>query len=386
MYNLLSNALKYTPDGGSVKVTLAADQQLRISVADTGCGVSDADKSRIFQRFYQVRTDDAKAGSGIGLHIVSEYVRMHGGTITVTDNEPQGAVFTLVIDRQENVQEGVQEDVQRQPDADALAAPVKADDVKQCILVVDDNNDLRTFIVDSLRTAYAGKNYEILEAPDGVEALECLKANEVTLIVTDIMMPRMDGMELTRRVKTDIQLSHIPVIMLTAKQTDRDIVSGLKLGADDYLTKPFNMEHLLLRIDKFIEWQQQSHEMFRKKVEVNPSEITITPLDEQFVQKALTLVEEHMADSDYSVEQLSSDLSMSRANLYKKMMNITGQSPHDFMRSIRLKRACQLLERSQMQVSEIAYAVGYSSPKRFSENFKAEYGVTPSEYMKRSAQ
>ena len=187
-------------------------------------------------------------------------------------------------------------------------------------------------------------------------------------------------MELTRRVKTDIQLSHIPVIMLTAKQTDRDIVSGLKLGADDYLTKPFNMEHLLLRIDKFIEWQQQSHEMFRKKVEVNPSEITITPLDEQFVQKALTLVEEHMADSDYSVEQLSSDLSMSRANLYKKMMNITGQSPHDFMRSIRLKRACQLLERSQMQVSEIAYAVGYSSPKRFSENFKAEYGVTPSEY------
>jgi len=219
-----------------------------------------------------------------------------------------------------------------------------------------------------------------------VEALECLKANEVTLIVTDIMMPRMDGMELTRRVKTDIQLSHIPVIMLTAKQTDRDIVSGLKLGADDYLTKPFNMEHLLLRIDKFIEWQQQSHEMFRKKVEVNPSEITITPLDEQFVQKALTLVEEHMADSDYSVEQLSSDLSMSRANLYKKMMNITGQSPHDFMRSIRLKRACQLLERSQMQVSEIAYAVGYSSPKRFSENFKAEYGVTPSEYMRRSAQ
>ena len=219
-----------------------------------------------------------------------------------------------------------------------------------------------------------------------MEALECLKANEVTLIVTDIMMPRMDGMELTRRVKTDIQLSHIPVIMLTAKQTDRDIVSGLKLGADDYLTKPFNMEHLLLRIDKFIEWQQQSHEMFRKKVEVNPSEITITPLDEQFVQKALTLVEEHMADSDYSVEQLSSDLSMSRANLYKKMMNITGQSPHDFMRSIRLKRACQLLERSQMQVSEIAYAVGYSSPKRFSENFKAEYGVTPSEYMKRAAQ
>lgn len=386
MYNLLSNALKYTPDGGSVKVTLAADQQLRISVADTGCGVSDADKSRIFQRFYQVRTDDAKAGSGIGLHIVSEYVRMHGGTITVTDNEPQGAVFTLVIDRQENVQEGGQEDVQRQPDADALAAPVKADDVKQCILVVDDNNDLRTYIADSLRTAYAGKNYEILEAPDGVEALECLKANEVTLIVTDIMMPRMDGMELTRRVKTDIQLSHIPVIMLTAKQTDRDIVSGLKLGADDYLTKPFNMEHLLLRIDKFIEWQQQSHEMFRKKVEVNPSEITITPLDEQFVQKALTLVEEHMADSDYSVEQLSSDLSMSRANLYKKMMNITGQSPHDFMRSIRLKRACQLLERSQMQVSEIAYAVGYSSPKRFSENFKAEYGVTPSEYMKRAAQ
>lgn len=399
MYNLLSNALKFTPDSGSVKVSLEASPQLRISVSDTGCGISDADKTRIFQRFYQVRTDDPKAGSGIGLHIVSEYVRMHGGTITVTDNQPQGTVFTIEIENSpsQNIlvkdengnQNEIQDQTKNEDENDngndkTSSLTSRPSSSHTTILVVDDNTDLRHYIVSSLCAAYGEKGYEIIEASDGVEALECMKDKDVTLIVTDIMMPRMDGMELTHRVKTNIQMSHIPVIMLTAKQTDRDIVSGLKQGADDYLTKPFSMEHLLLRIDKFIEWQQQSHEMFRKKMEVNPSDITITPLDEQFVQKALSLVEEHMADSDYSVEQLSSDLHMSRANLYKKMMSITGQSPHDFMRSIRLKRACQLLERSQLQVSEIAYAVGYSSPKRFSENFKAEYGMTPSEYMKKS--
>ena len=382
MYNLLSNALKFTDDGGRVSVRLREDSAtgLAISVADTGCGIADEDKERIFQRFYQVRNDDAKAGSGIGLHIVSEYVRMHGGNITVGDNEPQGAVFSVQIppsmledDRQEIATPLVET---------ANSETLGRTDNPVTILVVDDNHDLRTFIADSLHTAYKEKGYTIMQAADGQEALDLLKNNDVTLVVTDIMMPRVDGMELTRCIKTDISTSHIPVIMLTAKQTDQDIVGGLKIGADDYLTKPFNIEHLILRIDKFIEWTRTSHETFQRKIEVKPSEITITSLDEEFISKAISLVEDHMADSDYSVEQLSSDLNMSRANLYKKMMSIVGNGPHEFMRTIRLKRAHQLLERSQKQVAEVAYAVGYSSPKRFSENFKAEYGMTPSEFVR----
>ncbi|MBQ3805787.1 MAG: response regulator [Prevotella sp.] len=392
MYNLLSNAFKFTPDGENITVSLknaqpsASDSRLVISVADTGCGISDDDKERIFQRFYQVRTDDPKAGSGIGLHIVNEYARMHGGAVAVTDNQPQGSVFTVTLPQSEAT--AVSEETAAVSKEDSVAAPPHTDMTGDeatsatTILVVDDNRDLRTYIADSLRQAYKGKGYSIITAADGQEALEQLGSNDVTLVVTDIMMPRIDGMELTRRIKTNIRWSHIPVIMLTAKQTDHDIIGGLKLGADDYITKPFNIEHLQLRIDKFMEWTRQSHEAFHRKIEVNPSEITITSLDEEFVERAVKLVESHMADSDYSVENFSSDLNMSRANLYKKMMSIVGMGPHDFMRSIRLKRAHQLLERSQKQVSEIAYAVGYSSPKRFSENFKAEYGMTPTEFVK----
>ncbi len=402
IYNLLSNAFKFTPDGGNIRVTLTSEgSTLQIAVADTGCGIRDEDKERIFQRFYQVRNDDPKAGSGIGLHIVNEYVRMHGGTVSVSDNLPQGTVFTVELkeaektdnqgnagiskfsdnsekseftDNSENSDNSDYSDNSDSSDASTITPPT--------ILVVDDNHDLRTYIADSLQQTYAKDSYVILTASDGQEALDILGKNDVTLVVTDIMMPRIDGMELCRRIKTNIAWSHIPVIMLTAKQTDQDIIGGLKLGADDYITKPFNIEHLRLRIDKFIEWQRQSHEAFRKKIEVKPSDITITSLDEEFVNHAVSLVEQHMADSDYSVEQLSSDLYMSRANLYKKLMSITGISPHDFMRTIRLKRARQLLEQSQKQVSEIAYSVGYSSPKRFSENFKAEYGMTPSEFVK----
>lgn len=390
MYNLLSNAFKYTPDGGSIVVKLTHDSSLRVSVADTGCGISDEDKQHIFQRFYQVRGDDPKAGSGIGLHIVNEYVNMMGGSVSVTDNQPQGSVFTVLLNEVEAASPVASSDVgavvenrmMTSESNDVTDEVETANRLSTTILVVDDNHDLSSFIADSLRSAYADRKYEILTAADGEEALDILHKQDVTLVVTDIMMPKVDGMELCRRIKTNLEWSHIPVIMLTAKSTDASVVEGLKLGADDYITKPFNIEHLRLRIDKFIEWATTNHENFHRKIEIEPSEITITSLDEEFIKKAISIVEEHMADSDFSVEALGRELCMSRANLYKKMMSIVGVGPHEFMRSIRLKRAHQLLERSQKQISEIAYEVGFSSPKRFSENFKAEYGMTPSEFVK----
>lgn len=384
MYNLLSNAFKFTPDGGSITVSLDNDgNQVTLSVADTGIGISDTDKQNIFQRFYQVRTDDPKAGSGIGLHIVSEYVRMHNGDITVTDNTPRGTIFTITIPipHAKVPNATTVPDAATIPDAFASAPSshpqTAAPEEPFTVLIVDDNHDMCNFIADSLRDTY-----DVLLAADGEEALQQLAQHDVTLVVSDIMMPRIDGLELCHRIKTDIRWSHIPVILLTAKSADTSLIQGLQQGADDYITKPFNIQHLRLRIQKFIEWTRQSHHTFQQRIEVEPSEITITPLDQQFVSDAIAIVEANLTDSDFNVDAMGRQLGMSRTTLYKKLNSITGKGPHEFIRTIRLKRAYRLLEKSQMQISEIAYATGYSSPKRFSENFKAEYGVTPSEFAK----
>jgi AraC-like DNA-binding protein len=197
------------------------------------------------------------------------------------------------------------------------------------------------------------------------------------------MMPVMNGTELCNRIKTDIHLSHIPVILLTARTAEEYKIEGFELGADDYLTKPFNFNLLKLRIRKFLEWRDKCHLSFSQKMDVSPSEITITSLDEQLIEKAIKVVEEYIEDPEFSVEELSSAVGLSRSHLYKKLMHITGKGPLDFIKTIRLKRGRQLLEKSQLQIAEIAYSVGYSSPKRFTINFKNEFGISPSEYLRK---
>lgn len=384
LYNLLSNAFKFTPDEGCISVSLAqkADRVV-ISVADSGQGISDTDKQAIFQRFYQVRTDDPKAGSGIGLHIVKEYVCLHGGEVSVRDNVPAGSIFEVALPLHNEQKAATAGSEKSTATASSIAGSTAITEEKQdktqtfTLLVVDDNPDMCRFVADSFRD-----RYEVITACDGEDALQKLQGCDVSLVVSDVMMPKIDGMELCRRIKTDLRWSHIPVILLTAKSAEQSMIEGLQLGADDYITKPFNIEHLALRIQKFIEWTQQSHATFQQKVEIEPSEITITPLDEEFVKDAVRVVENHMADSDFSVEAFGKEVGMSRAHLYKKLMVITGKGPHEFIRTIRMKRAYQLLEKSQKQISEVAYEVGYNSPKRFSENFKQEYGMTPSEFLK----
>ena len=224
----------------------------------------------------------------------------------------------------------------------------------------------------------------MLTASDGEAALGVLRRETVSLVVSDVMMPVMDGLELCRRIKSDLQLSHIPVILLTAKTAEGSVMEGYEAGADDYLVKPFNVDMLKLRINKFIELAKMSHRRFRQKVDVAPDEITSTPLDEQFLKRAIEIVERHISDSDFSVEALGQELAMNRVALWKKLQAITGKGPADFIRSIRVKRGLRLLDAGEMNVSEIAYAVGYNTVKRFTENFKAEFGMTPSEYKKRN--
>ena len=379
IYNLFSNALKFTPAGGCVSLLFRAEtDSVIIAVADTGKGISDKDKPNIFKRFYQSPSNDSsQTGSGIGLHIASDYVRLHHGTISVSDNQPVGCIFTVTIPARAA-------DMPNGSPADKLELTETCDeapaDVLKTILVVDDNQDMLSFVSSCMK-----ESFHVFTASDGAAALEILQREQVNLIISDVMMPGMDGFELCRRVKSDITLSHIPIILLTARTTDVSRIEGLQLGADDYLTKPFNVEVLRLRVNKFIDWEQNNHQMFRQKMNIEPSEITITPLDEQFIKKAIELVEKNIGDSDFSVETMAAEVGMARTTLYKKLMAITGQGPAEFIRTIRIKRGRALLEASQMQVTEIAYAVGFTTVKSFTMNFKAEYGMTPTEFRQKQS-
>ena len=380
IYNLFSNALKFTPAGGSVSLSFRQEENsVVIAVADTGKGISDNDKPNIFKRFYQSASNDSsQTGSGIGLHIASDYVRLHHGTISVSDNTPVGSICTITLPAETAVSskdKAAEQGAGGNPQLSTLNSQRSS---FKTILIVDDNQDMLSFISSCMK-----EDYQVHTATDGAAALDVLQREQIDLIVSDVMMPGIDGFELCRRVKTDISLSHIPVILLTARATDVSRIEGLQLGADDYLTKPFNTEVLRLRVKKFIDWEQNNHRQFRQKMNIEPSEITITPLDEQFIKRAITLVEQNISDSSFSVETMASEVGMARATLYKKLMAITGQGPAEFIRTIRIKRGRALLEASQMQVTEIAYAVGFTTVKSFTMNFKNEYGMTPTEFRQK---
>lgn len=247
------------------------------------------------------------------------------------------------------------------------------------MLMVDDSVDMCRFVRDYFRG-----EYNVVTAHNGEEAMKCLdEIDNIDLVVSDVTMPKMDGMELCKYVKSDLRWSHIPVILLTGRTGEEMEVEGLKLGADDYITKPFNAEMLRLRVKKLIETQKNRQKQFREKVDVTAGEITITSVDEEFIQQAMKICEDHISDMDFSVEMLGQELSLSRTYLYKKLINITGKGPAEFIRTIRMKHGRQYLETTSMQITEIATAVGYANPKRFTENFKAEYGMSPSEYVRK---
>lgn len=399
LLNLLSNAVKYTPNGGHITVSMTpGEDSVAISVADTGKGISAKDKVHIFERFY--RSDDSSdlsTGTGIGLSLVYEYARLHGGKVDVSDNEPCGTIFTVTIPIRHVEQEGAPEEAKSAETAVEPSAPQAApQDMKPRVLFVDDNADLAAFLCDEF-----GDAYSVDSAANGAEALEKIASGEhYDLIVTDLMMPEMDGIELTRRLKSDPLTAGIPLIMLTAKQDMDTIIEGLTLGADDYITKPFNNEVLALKINHLIglttpEASRDSTTTAGQEphagkapalIDPEPSRIEITSRDEQLIDKAVKYVEENMGRSDLSVEELAQAMGMSRVHLYKKIIALTGKSPIEFIRRIRLKRSCQYLTESQLSISEIAYKLGFNTPRYFSAYFKDEFGMTPREYQAKSQQ
>lgn len=383
-YNLLSNALKYTSEGG--EITLAAKEEngrVMISVADNGCGISSDELPYIFDRFYQAK--NAGRGTGIGLAILKAFTELHHGEVSATSIEGKGSTFTIHIPvRQkgevtnqptEKIEQLVEpssaEEVPNQArHIDELIQPYQTD--KPEVLIIDDNIDIRTY----LRSVLSEK-YNVSEAADGKVGLELARKIVPDIVLSDIMMPVMDGLAFCQQLKTDKAISHIPVILLTARSLDEQRAEGYEHGADAYLSKPFSLRLLLSRIDNLIESRKKLNQTWSKGVEDDEIGNISNEIDKSFLKQLRKIIQENLANSDLSVEQIGDEIGLSRVQLYRKVKALTGYSPVEIVRKARLTRARHLLQTTERTVSEVAYAVGFSTPSYFSKCYKDEFGENP---------
>lgn len=381
LFNLLSNAFKFTPVSGAVYLDVSfmpangnPKREVTIVVRDTGIGIPAEDQSRIFAPYFQhsTPTDLLNQGSGIGLAIVKEYVQLLGGRIAVASAAGSGSTFTVVLPLDSPAQGQPAEDVPKQPERKIVAAHQR-----KRVLLVEDDCDFRFYLKDNLREFAT-----IQEASDAREGWAQALAFRPDIIIADVSMPGDDGVSLCRRLKGDSRTKHIPVILVTAMVDESTQLAGINAGAADCITKPFSFELLRSKIDSLLRQKDTMEQTFKKRLEVRPADVATESMDERFMRKALDLVEQHMGDPDFSVERLSSLLNMSRVALYKKILALTGHTPSEFIRNVRLRRAATLLEHSGMNVAEAAYEVGFSSPKQFSRYFKALYNTLPSNFRK----
>ncbi|WP_146901241.1 two-component regulator propeller domain-containing protein [Adhaeribacter aerolatus] len=398
LFNLLSNAFKFTPEGGEISLNLhltaatrkngKSGQQLIIKVKDSGIGIPAENHEKIFRQFFQsdVPGSMVNQGSGIGLAITKKFVRLHGGTITVQSQPGEGSCFTVVLPvakafTAKAAPEPVVQEIQQ-----SAALPVVSDlaggamagsknGKKPVVLLIEDNEDFRFYLKDNLQ-AY----YTIKEAADGKQGWQQVLACNPDLVVSDIMMPEMDGITLSRKLKKDPRTANIPVILLTANASEEQQMVGYQTGASDYIVKPFNFEILLSRIRNLVNQHANFREALQPKIEVKPQEVQVTSLDDKLIRKAIAYTEKNISNPDFSVEDLSREMGMSRVYLYKKLLALTGKAPLEFIRTVRLKRAAQLLTESQLTVSEVAYEVGFNNPKYFTKYFKVEFNCLPSAY------
>ena len=397
-HNLLSNAFKFTKEGGeiSIRLTVVDKKQAVISVRDTGIGIPADQLIKVFDRFYQVDSSQTREyeGSGLGMALAKEFVELHHGKISVESKEGQGSTFTvkLPLGKDELIEQGFK---LRNSKTDKLSSSLEgvissegeteifSDEEPAAvaepttILIIEDNVDMRKYIRKTL-SAY----YQIIEAKNGKEGFQ--KATELLpdLIISDVMMPEMDGYKLCTLIKTNELTSHIPVILLTAKADRESKLIGLETQADDYLSKPFDVDELLLIVRNHIEERRKMRERFSREIKLEPKHISITSLDEKFITNVLAQIEEHMGDEDFSIEELSVQAGYSTMHVYRKIKSLTGQTPSQFVRTIRLKRAAELLSRKSDNISQIAYQVGFSNISYFNKCFKDQFEMTPGDFLK----
>ena len=384
--NLLSNAFKFTPEGGSVRIELTEEEdRVFIQVIDTGSGIQPGNLPHLFDRFY---TEDRSMGTGIGLHLVKEYIHMHGGEIRVESEPGQRTTFTVCLrkgkahfedsDLMETSVSHQAYEASRLDDSETHKILSKT--YPYTILITEDDDEVRCFLERELSL-----HFKIRTAANGKDALRVLEEEEISLVVSDVMMPEMNGFELCRMIKSQLPFSHIPVILLTALTDERQRIFGITGGADDYIQKPFHTDYVKIKIIHLLQERQKLRERLLEKLRDNKLLLSepekVESIDDAFLRKFAEQIEAVYADPEYNVEKLSETLGLSRGHLHRKIKELTGTAPVEFLRTYRLNKATQLLRQNAYTVSEVAYRTGFSSPAYFSKCFKAVYGVTPTEYQ-----
>lgn len=397
--NLVSNAIKFTPENGTIKCSASIHQNkknsLEITVEDTGKGIPEGELNLIFNRFYQVNDKETTnfAGTGIGLSLTYELVSLMHGKIEVYSTPGMGSTFTVKIplgtnhlqqeeyiladNKTPEIEPAVLQEIEPYTKERSKTKINKTDEKNlPQVLIAEDQKEIREYIEENLC-----ENFSVKQAENGAIAFELAADCIPDLIVTDLMMPEMDGIQLCKKIKTDERTSHIPVIMLTGKARLKDRLKGLETGADAYLTKPFSMKELKLRIAKLIEQRQKLRELFTHDLSIDPKDIAVTSADEKFLTRALEIIEQNMGNSDFEVRQFQEEMLMSRMQLFRKIKALTNQTPGEFIRTIRLKRAASLIKQNFGNIAQITYEVGFNNPSYFAKCFHDLYGVLPSKYQ-----
>ncbi|MBO9659887.1 MAG: response regulator, partial [Chitinophagaceae bacterium] len=387
LFNLLSNAFKFTGADGEVAVTIEraipGKEGVVIHVKDTGIGMSVQDRDQVFERFFQAETSAGvmNQGSGIGLSITKEFVRLHGGSIDVSSILGKGSDFIVSLPLPESepvrplsVQSSGQLVEEAVVDAEDEKMTFKSDELLK-VLLIEDNEDFRIYLRDHLKG-----HYKVIEAADGKEGWQKALSSHPHVIISDISMPHMDGITLSNKIKADKRTSHIPIILVTAMTGDANQLKGLKTGASDYLTKPFSADILKVKIRNILLLSHQLKETYERRLKVDIAPVAVQSENDKLLLKITEYIEQKIDDDSLSVEQLSKHLFMSRATLYNKVVDMTGETPVEFIRSVRLNKAAELLENTDMRIVEISYAVGFATPSYFTRAFKLKFNLSPSEY------
>jgi len=404
-YNILSNAFKYTPDGGNIhcRISITDDQSVSIEIEDNGIGIPEDELNSVFRKYFSARNATEQYSTGIGLYLTKEIVELHKGTISARNNKGKGSCFEVRLklgnshlfphERGENTQNYLtlpQGAIQTKEDFEDSQNDYKVQDNaqendKQIILLIEDNADVRTFIKNELI-----QNYDIIEAVDGKQGLEMAYEKIPDLIISDVMMPELDGRSLCLQLKNDQRTNHIPIILLTALADIENKIEGLDVGADSYITKPFHPKHLTVRVTKLLQLRKVLQEKYNHEIKqvskafiYEPQDIEKPSVNELFLQRIINIVEKHLSDSNFELDDLCNEMGMNYLQLYRKVKAITNLSLKQFILTLRMKTASKLIESGKFTISEIAYDVGFTSPAYFSEMFRKNFGISPTEYAKK---
>ncbi len=396
--NLISNAFKYTPEGQKIEVQLTADaEHIQISVSDSGIGIAKSQQDQIFERFYQVDNEQAASGSGIGLSLVKRLVELHHAQIELISEEDKGSKFIITLPVDDSVYSEKEKTQQAENTSGVMtttseidenflylndealhtAQPAASNVKKGHVLVVEDNDEIRNYLKDGL-----AMHFDISVASHGEEALEIIKQEKIDLVLTDIMMPVMDGIKLSKAIKQNIRTCHIPVIALSAKSDIKDQLDALQVGVDDYIPKPFSLSVLNMKVQNLMRTRHRIFEHYSKSLEIEPHKISFNAMDEELLNKAKKIVTKNIDNIEFSADDFAQEMGMSRSNLHLKLKAITGESTIEFIRKIRFKKACELLEDGRYSVAEVSTMVGFNTPSYFATSFKKYFGYLPTEYIK----